>query len=95
MFDTPKYLLFALILFGFIHAVGNVVETGIIASAPGLDTGIASTTLNFAGVVKNIMFFDYSWLESVWFLKYILATFQWVFIALAARDFARFFRGVG
>jgi hypothetical protein len=92
MLDHPKFLLFAITSFLFIHIISGISETGTLNDVSGFKLGWG---LGFAGTVKGLLAFRYSWLEGdLFLLGLLLAIIQAVFVALIARDIARMIRGV-
>lgn len=90
MFSSPKWLLFAVLVFGSIHMFS-------------FSMGFASTEFNlgalsygggFAGALSSILTYEYEYLTTEWaFLRFILAAFQAIFIFFAAKEVADWIRG--
>ena len=93
MFSTPKWLLFALIMFGGIHMISYLMETGTVT---GLTQEELSYGVGIAGTIRNICFFDYDYLDGAGsFLKFILASIQSVFVFFALKEVVDWVRGRG
>lgn len=92
MLDHPKWLMFAVFVFGLIHSLSNILEAGEVGT-PTEPTG--SFGLSFGSVIWGVIGFDYAWMDGDFvFLRFVLLAIQWTIIVLVARDVLRLIRGV-
>lgn len=91
MFSTPKWLLFGLIMFGGIHIVSYLMETGAMAEVTQEGISYSPSLVSSFGTAFT---WNYSYLDGSWFfLKFIFATVQGVFLFFAAKEIADWIRG--